>query len=191
MQFPLRQRNRTLRFYPLTLFGFSPNGVLLRVKDAPLLLLLQSCLLYNRNRENAKLRIRKQLLSLEFFYSLTRPKEKLSIQKLSKKLRQPTTQRKSVFLDRKNGAANYEIYARKRGQNANIMRRLFARYYKFFLFQNFLQLDSVYIEYGTVFANALIFAVCALANAHKARAYAATHSLFKRNETGNSYIIFL
>ncbi len=191
MQFPLRQRNRTLRFYPLTLFGFSPNGVLLRVKDAPLLLLLQSCLLYNRNRENAKLRFRKQLLSLEFFYSLTRPKEKLSIQKLSKKLRQPTTQRKSVFLDRKNGAANYEIYARKRGQNANIMRRLFARYYKFFLFQNFLQLDSVYIEYGTVFANALIFAVCALANAHKARAYAATHSLFKRNETGNSYIIFL
>lgn len=191
MQFPLRQRNRTLRFYPLTLFGFSPNGVLLRDKDAPLLLLLQSCLLYNRNRENAKLRFRKQLLSLEFFYSLTRPKEKLSIQKLSKKLRQPTTQRKSVFLDRKNGAANYEIYARKRGQNANIMRRLFARYYKFFLFQNFLQLDSVYIEYGTVFANALIFAVCALANAHKARAYAATHSLFKRNETGNSYIIFL
>ncbi len=125
------------------------------------------------------------------FYSLSRPKEKLSIRKLSKKLRQPTTQRKSVFLDRKNGAANYEIYARKHRQNANIMRRLFARYYKFFLFQNFLQLDGVYIEYGTVFANALIFAVCALANAHKARAYAATHSLFKRNETGNSYIIFL
>lgn len=191
MQFPLRQHNHTLRFCPLTLYGFSPT-VSYSVIKMPL-----SSYFYNlvcRTIEIGKMQNSVFVSNYypgSFFILYRVRKNNYPSENYQKSSGNRQRDIKSVFIDRKNGAANYEIYARKRGQNANIMRRLFARYYKFFLFQNFLQLDGVYIEYGTVFAHPLVFAVCALANAHKARTHAAPHSLFQRNKAGNRYVIFL
>ena len=53
-----------------------------------------------------------------------------------------------------------------------------------------LKLDLVYIENGTVLADAGIGAVALFANAHETGAYTAAHALFQRDKAGRSYAAF-
>ena len=53
-----------------------------------------------------------------------------------------------------------------------------------------LKLDLVYIENGTILADAGIGAVALFTNAHETRAYAAAHALFQRDEARRGYAAF-